>query len=76
MFYKWLLTHLSLEVDAHHGHDSNLENEIVIEVERSFFVAVRSRTIRCVRLTQIRPRCCLVKHTQVEVVESALTQVL
>ena len=62
-------------MNAHHGHDCDLEDEFIVEVQRSLFVAVRS-TATAGRLGGVLPRRGRVEHAEVEVVERALTQVL
>lgn len=61
-------------MNAHHRHDSDPEDEVVVEVQRSLLVSAVGGTDRL--SAEVVPRRGWVEHTQIEVVERALTQVL
>ena len=77
------LTHLSLEVDADHADDGQLEDQLVVQVQRLLVIAntaaattTRPRAAQRRRDSDVTARRRLVEHAQVEVVECRLAQVL
>ena len=77
------LTHLALEVDADHADDGQLEDQLVVQVQRLLVIAnagaattTRPRAAQRRRASDVTARRRLVEHAQVEVVERRLAQVL
>ena len=78
------LTHLSLEVDADHADDGQLEDQLVVQIQRLLVIATaattttttRPRAAQRRRASDVTARRRLVEHAQVEVVERRLAQIL